>query len=283
MLDKRIYTFLELCNVMNYHKTAENLCMTQPAVTQHIKYLEEEYQCELFTYANRKLTKTTKCLELEKYARSIISINTHAAEQLSQTDKIQINIGATKTIGEYLLDDLLLPLLCHEQYEINLIIDNTERLLERLNHFDIDLLLLEGFVDKEKYNHQKISNEEIVGICSHSHPFANRSVSLAEVFHEHVILREKGSGTRAVFETFLVSKGYSVSAFSKKSMISSNKLIEKAIIKHSCISFVYETIPNKNKKIATFHIEDSNLFHEYNFVFLDKSKAKDIIALVLNR
>ena len=50
MLDYKIKTFLELCNVMNYRKTAENLNITQPGVTKHIKQLEEEYNCKLFEY-----------------------------------------------------------------------------------------------------------------------------------------------------------------------------------------------------------------------------------------
>ncbi len=58
MIDGRAFTFLELCNVMNYHKTAQNLNMTQPAVTQHIKYLERLYGCKLFEYTNKKLYKT---------------------------------------------------------------------------------------------------------------------------------------------------------------------------------------------------------------------------------
>ena len=48
MIDTRIETFLTLCRVMNYRKTAELLNMTQPAVTQHIHFLEEQYGCKLF-------------------------------------------------------------------------------------------------------------------------------------------------------------------------------------------------------------------------------------------
>ena len=52
MLDSRIYTFLKLCDVMNYRITAEELNMTQPAVTQHIKFLENYYGCNFFKYSS---------------------------------------------------------------------------------------------------------------------------------------------------------------------------------------------------------------------------------------
>ncbi|MFI3212354.1 MAG: LysR family transcriptional regulator [Eubacteriales bacterium] len=279
MLDNRIFTFLELCNQMNYHKTAEALSMTQPAVTQHIKYLENLYQCNLFEYANKKLSMTKKATELEKYARSIIALHDTVEQKLAMTEQIVFNIGATKTIGEYTLDNLLFKLLSNPKYEINLLIDNTEKLLERLNHFQLDVVMLEGFFDKEQYDYQLITKEEIIGICANDHPFANREVSLEEIFRERVLLREKGSGTRAIFENFLFFHGYSMDSFYKKSSVSSNRLLERAIEQNLAISFVYDTIPNKNENISTFRIKDAKIFYEFNYVFLNREKANEVISL----
>ncbi len=58
MLDFRIETFLTLCRVMNYTRTAQILNVTQPTVTQHIRYLEEEYGCKLFSYIGKTLSLT---------------------------------------------------------------------------------------------------------------------------------------------------------------------------------------------------------------------------------
>ncbi len=280
MIDNRMYTFLELCDVMNYHKTAQNLNMTQPAVTQHIKYLEQCYGCKLFVYQNKRLQKTAKGTALEKYARSIVSLSLSAQTALAQPEKLPLKIGATKTIGEYLLDDAMLSLLSQSAYELQLVIDNTERLLEHLNHFALDLLLLEGYVDKEKYQCQSISTERIVGICAQNHPFAGKKIPLEDIFAEHLVLREQGSGTRAVLEHFLTSKGYSVEKFARKSSLSSNRLIERAVGNGLAISFVYEVIAQKNKNLATFQIKGSEIFHELNYVFLNHAKVAQTIALV---
>ncbi len=280
MLDNRIYTFLELCSVMNYHKTAENLNMTQPAVTQHIKYLEQFYNCKLFDYTSRKLEKTKKCTELEKYARNIISQSLFVKEELMQKDRMQINIGATKTIGEYTLDTAISSLILNEEYELNFIIDNTENLLIRLNHFELDVLLLEGYVDKNKYLHSKISDQEVVGICSTDHKFAYKEVELQDLLHENILLREKGSGTRSVLEKFLSSHGYEVDNFKNKSVISSNKIIEEIAQNGLAISFVYDIIQRQNPKIANFKIKGNSIMHEFNYVFLDALKAQKIITLI---
>ncbi len=280
MIDNRIYTFLELCTSMNYHRTAENLNMTQPAVTQHIKHLENLYNAKLFNYSNKKLVKTKKGAELEKYAREIISLSFSAVEELSQKEKIQINIGATKTIGEYMLGRAVHSLLSREEFEVNLVIDNTENLLDGLNHFRLDILMLEGYLDKERHKHRKISDEEIVGICAKNHPFAFREVSMEEVFEEKVVLRENGSGTRAVFENFLKEQGYTAEAFKNKSVISSNKLIEDAVKNNYAISFVYDIIPKSNPDIASFRIREGKIMHELSYVFINESKAEKIIALL---
>ena len=58
MLDPRWHTFLTLCETMNYTRAAEKLCLTQPAVTHHIQYLESRYHCKLFRYEGKGLSLT---------------------------------------------------------------------------------------------------------------------------------------------------------------------------------------------------------------------------------
>ncbi len=282
MIDNRIFTFLELCNVMNYHKTAQNLNMTQPAVTQHIKYLENNYNCKLFNYEKKKLVKTDKCAMLEKYARTILSLNNSAKDELSSSnkEKTKINIGATKTIGEYMLKGAVNSLYKSKKHKINITIDNTENLLIKLNHSELDILMLEGYVNKEKYKHLKISCEELVGICAPEHPFAGKEIPLEEIISQNIILREKGSGTRAVFENYLTQNGYTVDVFKNQNIISSNKLIEHAVQNNFAISFVYSIIPKNNRNIAVFRVLNSKITHEFNYVYFNEEKAQKTIKIL---
>ena len=72
MLNYKLSTFLELCETKNYTKTAEKLHMTQPAVTQHIKYLEQYYGTKLFYYDEKKrLHLTDQGRLLRSYAQSV--------------------------------------------------------------------------------------------------------------------------------------------------------------------------------------------------------------------
>lgn len=72
MIDNRIRTFLALCRNMNYRRTAEELNLTQPAVTQHIQYLESEYGCSLFSYDRRTLRLTKEGELLKNYAENVL-------------------------------------------------------------------------------------------------------------------------------------------------------------------------------------------------------------------
>ena len=278
MLDNRVYTFLKLCELMNYRRTAEALNMTQPAVTQHIHVLEREYGCPLFHYDGRALYKTDQCMELERHLRAEVYNERAFREQLERPAATRLAVGATKTIGDYTIEKKVLELLGRKNVELELIIDNTINLLAKLNAMELDFLLVEGFVDKENYGTSLIKEEELTGICAMDHPFAGRSVPLEELFQEHIILRESGSGTRAVFEEFLYERGYNVSRFRRRSVISSFKLIEKAVSNGMGVSFVYESIPRSNETLATFRIKGARISHEFNFVFLKNSSVEEKLA-----
>ncbi len=282
MLDYRIYTFLKLCETMNYRKTAEELNMTQPAVTQHIHHLEEIYQVKLFEYEHKQLRKTSFGMKLESYARSVIYNERMFKEQLKNPEQQNIRIGATKTIGDYAIDDLVKFCLTNPNIQFELRIDNTENLLNQLKNQELDFLIIEGYFDKTKYDFKLFKKEELIGICSKQHPFANKKITFDELFNEHILLREKGSGTRKVFEQFLTEHNYSMATFKRYSVINSLHLIQSAVELNMGISFVYESIPRKNKEIATFRL-NNKIIHEFNYVFLKDSKAKELFCLLINQ
>ena len=110
MLDHRIHTFLLLCKVMNFRKTADFLGITQPAVTQQIHSLENQYGQKLFLYENRRLVKTDAAAVLEKYARAAKLQEQDLREKLENNPIHSLRVGATKTIGDYYCDDGQWPL-----------------------------------------------------------------------------------------------------------------------------------------------------------------------------
>ncbi len=166
MLDFRVYTFLELCKTLNYTKTAENLFITQPAVTQHIKYLEEFYNCKLFNYSNRVLTLTEQGNYLFKYFLTMNSDEIKIKEDVLEINSAEKNLhfGATLTIGEYIIPDMLLKLAkLYPNINVKVIIKDTKELLKELQNGNIEFALVEGFFEKTEYESIIYSKENFIG------------------------------------------------------------------------------------------------------------------------
>src|SRR5690554_2361041 len=109
MLDHRHETFLTLCTCKSFTKAAEFLHITQPAVSQHIKFLEDYYGCRLFDTSNRKIRLTRQGELLREFALTVFSDSKHLKENIvsDQTDTMQFSFGATLSIGEYVMPDIL--------------------------------------------------------------------------------------------------------------------------------------------------------------------------------
>ena len=90
MLDYRVHTFLTLYGEMNYRKTAEELNMTQPGVTQHIHYLENYYGVKLFEYDGRALRRTQNADRLKRYFEGALAEEADIRESFANSDKIHI-------------------------------------------------------------------------------------------------------------------------------------------------------------------------------------------------
>ncbi|MDC7237955.1 MAG: LysR family transcriptional regulator [Sphaerochaetaceae bacterium] len=280
MLDYKIRTFMTLCKTMNYRVTAEMLNMSQPSVTQHIQLLEQYYDTKLFVYDKKKLYKTPSASLLEKHLATIINNEKYLEQELSKSKVKSIRIGATKTIGNYVINDKIIKLI-KNNYVITFVIDNTKSLLQKLNDNELDLLIIEGVFNKNSYDYRLFRKEPFLGVCSKDHPFSKRCVSFEDIFEENLIIREKGSGTRLIFEQELIRNNYSLDSFKKVHCISNFELIKQLINNNLGITFAYQSII-QNSGLDTFDIENNKIVREFNYVCLKHTKIDELISTFEN-
>jgi len=107
MQDFRMETFLTVCEHMNYTKAAEALSITQPAVSQHIRYLEEHYGIRLFQYEGKRLHLTNAGQQLRRAAATIKYDEAILCDQMLAGFQRRLIFGATRTIGDFVLPDRL--------------------------------------------------------------------------------------------------------------------------------------------------------------------------------
>ena len=277
MLDYRVLTFLTLYDEMNYRRTAEKLNMTQPGVTQHIHYLENYYGVKLFEYDGRTLSKTKNAQRLKKYFDSVKAEETDIRESFTPTDTIHMTVGATKTIGEFVIVPEIRAFLQAPNHNLDLIIDNTENLLHMLEKSQIDFAVIEGVFDKSKYGYHLFKKEAFVGVCAKDHPFAGRTVTLEEVFREDIVVRESQSGTRMLLQNAITDRGFSLDSFHRCSSVSNFSVICDLVAINKAITFAYEPIAHCRDDLATFMVEDMQIQGEFNFVYCNERVAKEKI------
>lgn len=278
MLDYRVLTFLTLYDEMNYRRTAEKLNMTQPGVTQHIHYLENYYGVKLFEYDGRTLSKTKNAQRLKKHFDSVKAEETDIRESFTPTNTIHMTVGATKTIGEFVIVPEIRAFLQAPNHNLYLIIDNTENLLHMLEKSQIDFAVIEGVFDKSKYGYHLYKKEAFVGICAKDHPFAGRTVTLEEVFCEDIVVRESFSGTRMLLQNAITDRGFSLDHFKRCTAVNNFSVICDLVARNKAITFAYEPISHCRDDLATFAVADMHIQGEFNFVFVNEQVAMPKIA-----
>lgn len=272
-MDQKLSTFLTLCSTMNYRRAADVLHLTQPAVTKQIQALEAQYGVKLFSYDERKLRKTPQGEILERYAISLQYNDAELTRLLAEKPKTLLRIGATKSIGDYILIPEIRRYLEMPDNELYFTVDNTAHLLAQLEAGELDFVILEGIFDKRRYDHFLLRAEPYIGICAKDHPWSGKSVRLEELFSERLILREPGSGTRNILERELFQQGYGIEAFQSCVCISSFKIIRELVASGCGVSFLYEAVVKADAQFGHFFCPPLTGVHELNVVSLKNTGA----------
>lgn len=272
MLDPRWNTFLVLCETMNYTRAAERLCLTQPAVTHHIHYLEEHYGCRLFSYAGKVLRLTEAGLRLREFTRSMAYNSQKIEEAMAADAPISLRVGTSKTIGEYVVAPKVEHFLrAHPEANFSLLVDNTQVLFRALEEGQLDFVLVEGFFERSRYETQLFRREAFFGVCTPGHRLAGRSVPLDELRGERLILREVGSGTRAIFEDALRRLNCTLDSFESIVTISEFEAIKSLVADGLGISFLYAPVVEKELaqgKLDRFELADAPMSGAFYFACL---------------
>lgn len=280
MIDFRIETFLMLCKIRSYTETARKLHITQPAVTQHIKYLEKYYDVKLFYYEGSKLMLTSEGEVLKEYAKAMKANSNRMKVMLkNKKDKYPIKFGATLTVAEYKMEPILEKVLLDKPYlDITMEVDNTSSLLGKLSEGEIDFAIVEGYFDKLKYESEILSVERFIPICSPNNKMSKKKVEFTELFNNRLIIREKGSGTREVFEQALYENNSTINSFDNIVKIGNMNMIKKLVKKDMGITFLYDIVVKeelRKKEIVEININRFKINRTFNFVFLKNSIYKE--------
>lgn len=212
MLSARLKVFHAVARRLSFRKAADELYLSQPAVSLQIKTLEEELGLRLLDRAGSRITLTAAGETLLRYVERLETLAAEAEGALAQFRgevRGRLAIGASLTIAQYVLPRLLGPFLRENgKLEVAVTTHNTAQVIEDVAEKRIDVGLVEGPARRRDVTLEPVLEDELVVIVPPAHEWAEqREVELEQLRAAPLLLREQGSGTRLVTELALDKLG----------------------------------------------------------------------------
>jgi DNA-binding transcriptional LysR family regulator len=284
MADRRLKIFHTVARLLNFTKAAEELHMTQPAVTFQIRQLEEQFNTRLFDRTHNKVTLTEVGKQVYTYSDRILKLYedmTRSITDMTGDVSGSVTLGASTTIAEYML-----PLLIGEfkvkfpEVMINLRESNTEDIVSMVENNDIDLGIVEGSVYNKNLLVEECKMDHLVVIMPNDHVLAGeKELHVGDFVSYPFISREHGSGTQEVITSYVEKYGNG-EALNICFELSSPEAIKGAVEAGMGISIVSQATIIKELKLGTLTAIElkPSLERPFSFVrqrYKFKSRAAD--------
>lgn len=203
MTSRELQIFMMVAECGKMSEAAKRMYITQSSDSQAVASIEKEYGILLFERLSNSLYITVEGKQLLSYARGFFSVKDDMENFLTNASSVRrLRIGATVTVGTCVISPILkrvkeeLPGI-----DVSVSVANTHIVEEKLLSNEIDVGLVEGHIDNADLVTTDVISDRLVLVCPPGHRFASHDcVELEELTGEEFILREVGSGTRALFE-----------------------------------------------------------------------------------
>ncbi len=239
----RLTVFRAVAQHLSFRKAAEELFLTQPAITFQIKALEDDLSVQLFDRSGSHVTLTPAgCVLLQRAHQShdlILQAEREIASLLGQHTG-QLALGVSTTISQYLLPAILRDFLRdHPSVHFSVVTGNTQRIVQALLDRNVDLGLIEGPARSREVNCKPFLRDELVLIVSAAHDWAGRpDIDATELTTSPLLMREQGSGSRRVLELALARSGIKTKSLHIAMELDSVEAIKSAVEAGLGVGFV---------------------------------------------
>lgn len=208
----RIHVFRSVARHLSFSRAAEELLLTQPAVTQQIKALEDELGAPLFDRGGGRIALTAGGSALLPFAEKMHILSAEAvaavAEASGATHAGALALGASQTIGQYVLPNLIADFLkTQPRVSITARSGNSDQMLDALLSHQIHLALIEGPEQRKDIHIEPFMEDHMVLVVPAGHDWADHEVPLAALRDQPLLVREYGSGSRRVVEQAMAAAG----------------------------------------------------------------------------
>lgn len=270
-MDYRDEVFMSVAENLSFSKAAEELFISQPAVTKHIKELESKLNIALFERKGNKIYLSKAGKHTYKFLRQIKQQYRELEfdlGRLNNTFKGTLRVGASSTISQYLIPEVIAAF--HKRYpKINLYLfnGNSFEMEQKLLENKIDLALVENESSQINIKYKNFLDDEIVVVTGSNSVYAKRKlISLPDIKQIPIVLREKGSGTLEVIRKALHRQKIDLEKLNILIHLGSTEAIKNFLCDFDGIALVSEKSIEKElilKRIFKINVKDLNINRKF--------------------
>ena len=274
MLGSKMRTLLSVVENESFTQAAQALSMTQPAVSHHIKQLEDEIGAPLFLRRKNGLLLTQQGEIAVKYARRLVALDARMHRELEDLRRnlTSLRVGITHTAESNLTAAVLAK--CsnrHAGLSITIVTETIQKLYEMLGNYELDLAIVEGGRTDPELSYMMLDTDYLSCVMANENPLARQAaVTLPQLKREQMILRLPSSATRALFESTLESIGESIESFDVILEVDNIATIKDLVRKDLGVSILARSacMDELGKgKLTALPIENLNMVRETRIVY----------------
>lgn len=289
MIDyETLKTFKLIAELGNFSSTANILGVTQPAVTARIKNLETFLGVPLFIRKEREVILSNYGVILYKEINPIMDKLERLKStliRLSKESRDKLRFATSTTIGDWFIPRIIQKFVREQNITLEIFIGNTREVVEGITSRYFSFGIVEGNVKNNSLNIMPIADDELVPIKSIKSQIPDE-LSIKEIVKYPLILREKGSGTRAKIENVLSNSNCCYQSNIIAEIGDNISIINFISNNPDIVAFVPKTSIRDNCHIKTIKLKDAQISRKFSLLIHKQAClsviSKKFIAYLMN-
>lgn len=280
MVDFRLKVFYTVAGLGSFSKAAQKLHVSQPAVSNQIRSLEEEFETRLLSRGKNKVILTESGQVLYKYAKEILELYEQVGKELGEITKSlerELTIGVTSIPGKYFIPQIIQQFKKkYPEVEIKTLISNTQNIVQSLKENISDVCIVSEPVHGGRLFRQRFLRDELVLIVNPNHRWVEKDfISIEELMREPLVLREEGSGTRETMRHCLKQLDKRLKDFNVIMTLGTTGAIKGAVEKGVGVGFALKCAIQLELQIGSLKIvpiENLQMYQMFSLLYKKNSR-----------